>query len=105
MSAVPPNYVGPILQSGLTQREVSRVRDNDRAQADYAARRQSSASDEHDTTINTDDGDTQVDPDAEGTGSQGRAFTQGEEQPEPQEEQKQPADPFENEGQNIDLQA
>lgn len=105
MSSVPPNLVGPILQSNLTQRQVSGVRDNERAQQANADRQQNAALDEKDTTVETTDDDTRVHADAEGGGSQGRAFSN------PQEEQPGPEAPESDldargeEGRHIDLQA
>ena len=103
MSTVPPNLVGPILQSNLTQRQVSQDRDNERAQETSAQRQQSNAINEKDSTVETTDDDTEVYADAEGGGSQGRTFT------EPEEVQEQVADtdaPLESEeGRHIDFEA
>ena len=103
MSTVPPNLVGPILQSNLAQRQVSQVRDNERAQETSAQRQQSKAINEKDSTVETTDDDTQVHADAEGTGSQGRAFS------EPEEAEEQPGDsdsePESEEGRHIDFEA
>ena len=103
MSAVPPNLVGPILQSHMMQRQASSVRDNEEAQKATAARQQGVASDEKDNTVETTDDDTQVHADAEGTGSQGRTFS---ESTEPHEETP-PTDhnQDENGGHIIDIQA
>lgn len=104
MSAVPPgNLAGSILQSHLVQRQASTVRNGDEAGRADAARRQTSAIDEKDTTVGTADGDTQVHTDAEGTGSQGRAFSESEEQPNPEDTPKPP--PLGDEGHHLDLQA
>lgn len=103
MSTVPPNLVGPILQSGLMQRQVSQVRDNERAQEANAQRQQSNLINEKDSTVETTDDDTQVYTDAEGGGSQGRAFS------EPEEAQEQSADSDldskPEEGRHIDFEA
>ncbi len=102
MSAMPPNIVGSALQSHMAQHQVSTLREADEGQRDNASRRQASAVDEKDTTVGTTDTDTQIHSDAEGTGSQGRAFTSAE------EEKEQGADespPLGDEGRNIDLQA
>jgi len=103
MSTVPPNLVGPILQSGLMQRQVSPVRDNERAQETNAQRQQSNQINEKDSTVETTDDDTQVYTDAEGGGSQGRTFS------EPEEAPQQPADSESNdkreEGRLIDFEA
>ena len=103
MSSVPPDLVGPVLQSNLAQRQVSAVRDRERVQQANAQRQQSAAIDEKGTTVETTDNDTQVHTDSEGQGSQGRAFSS------PQEtEETQPVDTASadgDEGRHIDLQA
>ena len=105
MSTVPPNLVGPILQSNLAQRQVSGIRDNEEAQKANATRRQAAATDETDTTVGTDDQDARVDADAEGTGSQGRTFSNPEEAEEAKPEAADADNPSDDEGQHIDLQA
>ena len=103
MSAVPPNVVGSVLQSHLTQHQVSVVRDTQESERDNANRRQASAVDEKDTTVGTTDTDTQIHTDAEGTGSQGRAFSSPEEEVE--QDAGEPDSPLGDEGRNIDLKA
>ncbi len=103
MSAMPPNVVGSVLQSHLTQHQVSVVRDTQESERDNASRRQASAVDEKDTTVGTTDTDTQVHTDAEGTGSQGRAFSSPEEEAE--QEAGESNSPLGDEGRNIDLKA
>jgi len=106
MSSVPPDIVGPILQSHLVHRQVSAVRDNERAQQANANRQQARAIDEKDTTVETADDDTRVNPDSQGTGSQGRAFRGPEENEEPGPEGSEPHfDSGDEEGRHIDLQA
>jgi len=103
MSSLPPNLVGPILQSPLAQRQIARVRDNQQAQEASLRHQQTHAVDQQDSTVETTDGDTQVHSDAEGMGSQGRAFTGDQpEQPEEAAAEKSPDTP---EGRHIDLQA
>lgn len=80
MSAVPPNLVGPILQSPLAQHHVASIRNNEEAQRASAARQQGRVSEQHDKTVETTDSDTQVHTDAEGSGSQGRAFSDASDQ-------------------------
>ena len=103
MSAVPPSVVGSVLQSHVTQQQVSAVRDSHESERDNASRRQASAVDEKDTTVGTTDTDTQIHADAEGTGSQGRAFSSAEEETE--EGADESDSPLGDEGRNIDLQA
>jgi hypothetical protein len=96
--------IGSVLQSHLTQRKVSGVRDNERAQEASASQRQNQAADEKDNTIDTSDEDTQVSPDGHGTGGQGRAFSSGEEAP-PHDPADQADDHHDDGGmQHIDIQ-
>jgi hypothetical protein len=103
MSAVPPNLVGPLLQSHMMQRQASNIRDNEESQKATASRQQGTAADEKDNTVETTDNDTQVHTDAEGTGSQGRTFSESPEQ----QEETPPTDlnDEDNGGHLIDIQA
>lgn len=103
MSSLPPNLVGPILQSGLAQRQVARIRDNTQAQESSLRHQQANAIDQQDSTVETTDGDTQVHSDAEGMGSQGRAFAGG--QGDEKQEAGSDESPDTTEGRHIDLQA
>lgn len=103
MSTMPPNVVGSVLQSHLAQHQVSVVRDTEESQRESANRRQATAVDEKDTTVGTTDTDTAIHPDAEGTGSQGRAFSSPEEETEQGGDESNP--PLGDEGRHLDLQA
>lgn len=72
MSDVPPNIVGSSLQAGFQQAEAARARDAQRAGQTYAARTNAKAIDDAGNTIETNDEDTQVYEDSQGTGGQGR---------------------------------
>ncbi len=105
MSSLPPNIAGSILQSNLTQRQITQLRERERTQQHHAERQQVDAIDEKDSTVETTDEDTRVDTDAEGGGSQGRAFT-GEEDEQPQDDTASPTtDPKGQSGHHIDLEA
>lgn len=82
-SSLPPNLVGSILQSHLTQRKTSVTQDSARDEQVNAAQRQSKAIDERDTTVETSDEDTRISPDSQGSGGQGREFTSPEDAAEP----------------------
>lgn len=74
MSAIPPDIAGSAAQAGYAARDASHGREVDRtAQANAAARQARAVSDAADS-VETTDGDTAVFTDAEGAGSQGRAF-------------------------------
>ncbi len=100
MSTLPSSLVGSILQSPLTQQQVSTVRDSDRVQRSVAQRQQLAAATENDSAGETTDNDTQLHTDSEGQGSQGRAFTEPEELPEPPPDAAGP-----QEGHLIDFEA
>ena len=71
MSAIPPNSIASVLQSGATQRVQSKADDaerNERARVSSAAAGRADAVLEVEAT----DDDTQVHSDAEGTGGSGR---------------------------------
>ena len=102
MSTLPTNIVGTVLQSTIVQRQVSAVRDTERASAAVDLRKQASIIDEKGTTVETTDGDTQVYSDAEGGGSQGRPFSSEEKQEEPAKEKPTPQG---DEGTLLDLEA
>ncbi len=82
MSSVPPNLVGPIFQTHLTQQQVSAIRQNIRKQEDEAQRVRSAAGDEKEGTVGTTDEDTRVHADAQGPGSEGRGFSASEDESE-----------------------
>lgn len=71
MSSIPPNIVGPILQAGITQRQASRILENEREQQQAAAESTGKLHDRLEAVDETDN-DTKVNTDAEGLGSQGR---------------------------------
>jgi hypothetical protein len=100
MSLIPSDLAGSVLQTPLAQRHLSAVRDAERAQSVTAQRQQVAAVVEKDSAVETADNDTQVHTDSEGQGSQGRAFTEPEDNPEPN-----PQPPDSDEGRLIDLEA
>ncbi len=103
MSGVPPNAIGSVLQSHLTRRTVSNVRDNEKNQEASATNRQNRAIDEKDTSIDTGDDNTRISSDAQGSGGQGRAFSSSEEE---NTEQNLPDDQQDQDGlQHIDIEA
>ena len=108
MSAVPPNVPAnlsaSVLQSNLVARQAGHTQDAERAQKASVARQQATAADERDNTIGTGEGDMAVNSDGEGSGSQGRAFSNPEDQGGPS--QDDPADDsMGDEGRHLDLQA
>lgn len=108
MSAVPPNIAGSVLQSGLAQQQVSAVRDAERNQRAGADRQVAKAVDQADNSVETTDDTTEVYTDAEGSGSQGRAFSNPDEESETTENAENPPTPPDadgDQGRIIDLNA
>ncbi len=101
MSTLPTDIIGSVLQSHLVQQQTAAVRDTERTTAAIDLRKQATIVDEKGTTVETTDGDTQVYADAEGSGSQGRPFS--EESPEQSADQENR--PEGDEGTHIDIEA
>lgn len=80
MAEIPSPIAASALQAGFQAREVGRERDAAQAGPAAAANRQVKSVDEAGTTVETADADARVSTDAEGSGSQGRAFGESEEQ-------------------------
>lgn len=85
MSEIPSHIAASGAQAGMTAQQVARGRDAARADATRAGADPNRAVDKADEVIATDDKDTEVYSDAEGTGSQGR-------EPDVQSEEQQAAD-------------
>lgn len=80
MSAIPPNWLGSILQTHGAQDRAAQIQR--KQAADQAARaRRESFTDRLSEIIASEDRDTQVYADAEGAGSQGRADQQSQDLP------------------------
>ena len=76
MTGIPSDIAGAAAQAGFTAPEASRIRDADRAGQAHASARQAQAADHAVDSVETGDGETEVYTDAEGAGSQGRAFAE-----------------------------
>lgn len=74
MADAPPPIAGSSLQAGFLANEISKDREARRTGETHAARRQSATVTETGDTVETADSDARVFSDAEGGGSQGRAF-------------------------------
>lgn len=74
MSAIPPNSISSVLQSGVAQQVQSKDRDSDDNMRTDASRRLTGAGGTGDIIEieETDTADTEVHPDTMGTGGQGR---------------------------------
>ncbi len=77
MSEIPPELPSSAAQSGVQAREIAKEREARRAGQADAATRQVKTVDEAGSTVETTDNDVAVFSDAEGSGSQGRAFEEG----------------------------
>ncbi len=77
MSEIPPDLPSSAAQTGVQAREIAKEREARRAGQADAATRQVKTVDEAGSTVETTDNDVAVFSDAEGSGSQGRAFEEG----------------------------
>ena len=96
MSAIPPNWLASGIQSAGAQQRAAEAREKDAAQA-----RAAGAAFKHELVdvVENSERDGQVDSDAEGAGSQGKAFSQ---QPDEQAPQDMPQS---SGGPGLDIQA
>ena len=79
MSTIPPNLVGPIIQAAAAQQSASRILESERGQQTSAADAGSKARDRKTESVDEAVSDTQVYAESEGSGSQGRAYSDTEE--------------------------
>ncbi len=77
MAEIPSNLASSAAQSGVQSREVARGGDAARANTSAAVDRQVRSVEEAGATVDTEDADSQVFTDAEGSGGQGRSFEEG----------------------------
>ncbi len=73
MSTIPPNLVGPIVQSGAAQKQAARALEGEREQQSNAVVAGKKMSEQAADTVGEADNDSRVHADAEGSGSQGRS--------------------------------
>ena len=101
MSTIPPNWMGSVLQSHGAQDRAAEAKNKERT-ADAERAGKNGFSERLQDVIENTDRDTQIYADAEGTGSQGRPFS--EEETEEEEKQRDSADDDEGLG-NLDVEA
>ena len=91
MSAIPPNWLASGIQAQGAQKRAVDERDKDAAQQARTTGGAAFARELIDV-VETSDRDSQADPDAEGAGSQGKAYSDPDEsKKEPQEDTNPPA--------------
>ena len=90
MAEVPSDIASSAAPASYQAKEVAKEREARRAAQVDSAGRSVKAVDEHGTTVDTEDADTAIFTDAEGTGSQGRPF---EEPPESEQADSDEATP------------
>lgn len=104
MSQIPSDLPSSAAQAGYHARDVSKVRDAERARQSTNTREAVKGVEEGSSTIETDDNDAAVYADAEGTGSKGRAHE--EDLLEGAEDESQPSAECEGEDPpRLDIQA
>ena len=99
MSAIPPNWLGSIIQSQGAQERASQAKSAEEAKGTERG----AFSDRLRDVIENSDRDVEVYSDAEGTGSQGSPFSEAEEQVELDEEREEREPP--EAGAGLDLEA
>ncbi len=92
MAEIPSGLGASAAQAGSTAKEIANARDAQSANRSDASNRRAKAIDQAGSAVDTEDGDTQVFSDAEGSGSQGRA-PEGDETPDQPEDQTPGAPP------------
>ena len=108
MAEIPPDIPSSAAQAGFQARETAKGRDAQKAGQADAAKREARTVDESGATVETTDADTAIFTDAEGTGSQGRAFEEEEKVGEEEGENTQGGDGIKegDDGQlHVDLEA
>jgi hypothetical protein len=108
MAEIPPDIPSSAAQAGFQARETAKERDARRAGEAETAKRQVKTVDESGATVDTADADIAIFADAEGTGSQGRAFQEQEEAPEEDVQKRRKGDGItkDDDGQlHVDLEA
>ncbi|HEY3244218.1 MAG TPA: hypothetical protein VGM03_12800 [Phycisphaerae bacterium] len=91
MSQIPSDIAISGAQAGYQAREAARPLDTEKAGQAHAARQEARAIDDAGRNVETTDGDTQVFTDGEGSGSQGRAFSQTDDESPPKNEPQSPS--------------
>ncbi len=71
MSTIPPNLVGPIIQSAAAQKQAARALEGEREQQSNAVVAGNKISEKAAGTVGETDNDSRVHTDAEGSGGQG----------------------------------
>ncbi len=107
MAEIPSGISSSAAQAGFTARQVETEREARRAGQANTAERHAKKIDENDSTVDTNDADSQVFSDSEGEGSQGRTFQEGsEEAPEDQDNTAAEDITHDDDGQaHLDVQA
>ena len=80
MSAIPPDFVGPILQAGVRASQVAGERDSEDNQKVETRRTTQAAADQKATTVSDADEESGVQDSYTSVGGEGRAFGDGEQE-------------------------
>jgi len=92
MSGIPSDIAGSALQAGYQARNAAKAREAERAGQANNAREATKGAEEAASVVETDDNDTQIYADAEGTGSKGRVFEEELVEEETPDQEQQGAD-------------
>lgn len=105
MAEIPSDIAASAAQAGHHARDIAEARDARGSPAQQGASSRANRVDEAGEVVETDDRDTEVYADAEGTGSQGRPFKEAEEQQEAEGETTEGVTTDENGRTRLDLEA
>jgi hypothetical protein len=81
MSAIPPDFVGPILQAGAKANQVAGQRDGTDNQRVETQRTTQAAADQRATSVSDADEENGVQDSSTGVGGEGRSFGEGDAEP------------------------
>ena len=106
MSTVPPNIVGPIVQTVVQQQQAAQTDDAEKARGTEQSQRMAQRSDRAEHTVSDTDSDTAVDAEAGQGGGQGRAFSEQPEEPTPESQGPPDGVTHDEDGRaHVDIQA
>lgn len=100
MSAIPPNWLGSIIQTQGAQERTTQAKSAEEAKGTERG----AFSDKLQDVIENTDRDVEVYSDAEGAGSQGKPFSEAEEEPEEEEEEEEATEDQDAAG-GLDIEA
>ena len=105
MSAIPPDFVGPILQAGVRANQVAGERESEENQKVETRRTTQAAADQRATTVSDADEESGVQDSYTSVGGEGRSFGDGEQEPDDQDTSDTDLSEDEDGNLHLDIQA